>query len=94
VFLTGDTVTYGQVADKLETGLGRPFKCSVSSVPFLKRELAKGPDNMMRKCRAAFAMGRCYSWDKAGTFNARHAIPVTDLDAWIDANLLVRQNAG
>ena len=87
VFLAGDTVTYAEVAGKLEVSLGRPFKRSEWSVPFLKEELAQDPTNMMRKYRAAFAMGRGYSWDKAGTFNERQAIPVTDTDAWINANL-------
>lgn len=93
VFLAGDTVTYGEVADKLEAGLGRPFRRSEWSVPFLMEELANDPKNMMRKYRAAFAMGRGYSWDKAGTFNERQFIPVTDIDAWIDANLRAEQNA-
>jgi hypothetical protein len=50
-------------------------------------ELARDPQNMMRKYRAAFAQGRGVAWDKAGTFNQRHAVPVTDVAAWIDANL-------
>lgn len=87
VFLAGDTVTYGQVADKLEAGLGRSFQRSEWTVPFLIGQLANDPKNMMRKYRAAFAMGRGYSWDKADTFNERHAIPVTDIDTWIAANL-------
>lgn len=87
VFLAGDTVTYGEVADKLEAGLGRPFRRSEWSLPFLMEELAKDPQNMMRKYRAAFAMGRGVAWNKAGTFNERHSIPVTDIDAWIHANL-------
>ena len=93
VFLAGDTVTYGQVADKLEASLGRPFKRSEWTVPFLKEELAKDPTNMMRKYRAAFAMGRGYSWDKAGTFNERQSIPATDIDAWINANLRGAKNS-
>lgn len=94
VYLAGDTVTYGEVADKLEAGLGRPFRRSAWSVPFLKEELANDPGNMMRKYRAAFAMGRGYSWDKAGTFNARHSIPVTDVDDWVGANLGASPAAG
>ncbi|MET4596205.1 MULTISPECIES: Rossmann-fold NAD(P)-binding domain-containing protein [unclassified Sphingomonas] len=58
VFLAGDTVTYGEVADKLEAELGRAFKRSVWTVPFLMEELANDPKNMMRKYRAAFAIGR------------------------------------
>ncbi|ARO54016.1 aromatic alcohol reductase [Methylorubrum zatmanii] len=94
VYLAGDTVTYGEIADKLEAGLGRPFRRSEWSVPFLMKELANDPKNMMRKYRAAFAMGRGYSWDKAGTFNARQSIPVTDVDDWVGANLEASPAAG
>ena len=76
VFLAGDTVTYGEVADKLEAGLGRPFSRSEWTLPFLMDELAKDPQNMMRKYRAAFARGLGVAWDKAQTFNACHGIPV------------------
>lgn len=87
VFLAGDTVTYGEVADTLEAALGRPFSRSEWTVPFLMNELANDPKNMMRKYRAAFAQGRGVAWDKAMTFNERHGIPVTDVSAWIGGNL-------
>ncbi len=77
----------------LEVALGRPFSRSVWTVPFLMEELAKDPRNMMRKYRAAFAIGRGVAWDKAGTFNARQGIPVTDLSALIDANLRVKHHS-
>ena len=91
LFLAGDTVTYGEVADKLEAALGRPFSRSVWTVPFLIEQLANDPPNMMRKYRAAFARGLGVAWDKAQTFNARHGIPVTDVSAWIDGNLRPRR---
>jgi len=91
VFLAGDTVTYGEVADKLEAALGRPFKRSVWTVPFLMEELANDPKNMVRKYRAAFAIGRGVSWPKEGTFNDRQGIPVTDLAALIASDLLATQ---
>ena len=87
VFLAGDTVTYGEVADTLQSTLGRPFSRSEWTVPFLMNELANDPKDMMRKYRAAFAQGRGVAWDKAATFNDRHGIPVTDVSAWIGANL-------
>lgn len=92
VFLAGDTVTYGEAADKLEAALGRPFKRSVWTVPFLMDELANDPKNMMRKYRAAFAIGRGVSWPKAGTFNDRQGIPVTDLSALIHSELRSEQS--
>ena len=93
VFLAGDTVTYGEVADKLEVAFGRPFKRSVWTVPTLLEELANDPNNMMRKYRAAFAIGRGMSWPKAGTFNDRQGIPVTDVAALIKADRLAAPRA-
>ncbi|KAB8044677.1 aromatic alcohol reductase [Janthinobacterium aquaticum] len=87
VFLAGDTVTYGEVADKLQAALGRPFSRSAWSEQYLLDELAREPGNMMRKYRAAFAQGRGVAWDKHDTFNQRHKLPVTDVASWIKANL-------
>lgn len=88
VYLAGDTVTYGEVADKLQAALGRPFSRSEWSEQCLLDELARDPHNMMRKYRAAFAQGRGVAWDKSGTFNQQRAIPVTDVASWINANLV------
>lgn len=88
VYLAGDTVTYGEVADKLQAALGRSFSRSAWSEQYLLDELARDPHNMMRKYRAAFAQGRGVAWDKNGTFNQRRALPVTDVASWIDANLV------
>jgi hypothetical protein len=92
VYLAGDTVTYGEVAEKLEAGLGRPFTRSVWTEQYLLDELAGDPQNMMSKYRAAFAQGRGMSWDKNSTFNQRRAIPVTDVSSWIHANLAYRSD--
>lgn len=92
VFLAGDTVTYGEVADKLQAVLGRPFSRSAWSEQVLLDELARDPGNMMRKYRAAFAQGRGVAWDKHDTFNQRHKLPVTDAAAWIKANLALKHH--
>lgn len=87
VYVAGDTVTYGEVADTLEATLGRPFERKVWTVPVLLDELADDPDNMTRKYRAVFAQGRGVAWDKTGTFNDRRGIATTDLKTWVEANL-------
>lgn len=92
VYLAGDTVTYREVADKLQAALGRPFSRSEWSVRYLLDELARDPQNMMRKYRAAFAQGRGVAWDKRGTFNQHRALPVTDVTSWINANLAAGRN--
>ncbi|MBY0239941.1 MAG: aromatic alcohol reductase, partial [Burkholderiaceae bacterium] len=88
VYLAGDTVTYREVADKLQAALGQPFSRSAWSEEYLLGELARDPQNMMRKYRAAFAQGRGVAWDKSGTFNSQRALPVTDVASWINANLI------
>ncbi|EMR6904657.1 TPA: aromatic alcohol reductase [Serratia marcescens] len=88
VYIAGDTVTYEEVADKLQAALGRPFTRSVWSEQYLLDELAREPQDMMHKYRAVFAQGRGVAWDKSVTFNQQHAIPVTDVASWINANLI------
>lgn len=88
VYLAGDTVTYREVADKLQAALGRPFGRSEWSEQHLLDELARDPHDMMRKYRAAFAQGRGVAWSKSGTFNQHRAIPVTDVASWINLNLV------
>ena len=90
VYLAGDTITYGELADALEARLERPFKRTEWTVPFLLDELAGDPDNMTAKYRAVFAQGRGVAWDKAGTYNACRGIPVTNVRDWIGANLATR----
>ena len=92
VYLAGDTVTYGEAADKLEAGLGRSFTRSVWTEQYLLDELARDPQNMMSKYRAAFAQGRGMAWEKSGTFNQRRAIPVTDVSSLIHAHLVSRRH--
>lgn len=90
VYVAGDTITYGQLAETLNSVLGRPFAVKVWSESLLMAELDADPDDMTRKYRAAFAQGRGVAWDKADTFNARHEIPTTTLREWIAQNLADR----
>lgn len=87
VYLSGDTVSYGQVASILEQALGRPFKTNVWTVPFLMDELRKDPTHHIKKYRAVFAQGRGVAWPKAGTFNEQQSIPVTTAEQWARAHL-------
>lgn len=83
VYTAGDTITYARLADTVDSVLGRKLHRAVWSVPELKEELAKDPDNSLRKYRVAFAEGRGVSWDFAQTFNAERRIPVTDVEHWL-----------
>lgn len=87
VYLSGDTVTYGEVADMLESVLGRQFKRNVWTVPYLLQELEKDPTHHIKKYRAVFAQGRGVAWPKADTFNEQQSIQVTNAEQWFKKNL-------
>ncbi|KAF2391527.1 aromatic alcohol reductase [Pseudomonas frederiksbergensis] len=87
VYVAGDTITYGQLADVVETALGRKINRVQWSVPMLRTELAKRPDDQLSKYRLVFAEGRGVAWDKAGTFNAQEQIDVVTLEQWVAGHL-------
>lgn len=90
VYLAGDTITYGELANTLEEVLQRPFQRKEWTVPFLLEQLAGDPDNMTSKYRAVFAQGRGVAWDKNQTFNVRHGIATTGVRDWVAQNLANR----
>jgi hypothetical protein len=87
VYLAGDTVTYGEVADKLQSVLGRPFTKAEWTVSQLKSELAQDPDNHIKKYRAVFAEGKGVAWPKRDSFNERNGLNVTNAEEWIRESL-------
>jgi NmrA-like family len=93
VHVAGDTVTYRQLADALDTLLSVKVRRTQWSVPELKRELAKDPHDPIRKYRVVFAEGRGVSWDKRRTFNAQRGMAVCGLEDWVRQNLSVSEGA-
>lgn len=68
IYTAGDTVTYARLADIVDSVLGRKMQGVEWTVPKLKDELAKGPNNPIKKYRAVFAEGRGVSWEVDKTF--------------------------
>ena len=93
VHLAGDTISYRQLADIVESALRRPIAREVWTVQSLMEELSQAPGDSLRRYRAVFAGGRGMSWSKARTFNARQGIPVTDTASWLQGHLPRRSSA-
>ena len=87
VYTAGDTVTYAQLADIVDSVTGRTVRRVEWSVPHLQDELAQDPDDDLKKYRAVFAQGRGVSWDAGETFNAERGIAVTGVEQWARENL-------
>lgn len=98
VFVAGDTVSMGRLADVVDGLVGREGERRVKSVAQLEGELAEAPDDVMRKYRAVFAAGVGVSWDKKSSFNARHGMETVLVEDWAKRNVAVPQledsNAG
>jgi hypothetical protein len=87
VYTAGDSITYAQLADIVDSVLGRKVQRVEWSVPRLKAELADDPANPIRKYRVVFAEGRGVSWEVGKTFNAQRRIEVVNVERWVQENL-------
>ncbi len=87
VYTAGDTITYRELADLLDSTLHRTMHRVPWTVPMLKEQLADEPDSALRKYRVVFAEGRGVAWAMDQTFNAQRAIPVTGVKRWMQEHL-------
>lgn len=93
VYTAGDTLTYRELADKVDKVLGREVQRTEWSVAKLIADLALEPDDAIKKYRAVFAQGNGVAWDKSCTFNHQQHIEVTNVERWMRLNLsLPRSN--
>jgi NmrA-like family len=86
IYTAGDTITYGRLADVVDSVLGRKVRRVEWTVPVLKDELAKDPDDPIKKYRVVFAEGKGVSWEMGRTFNARRGLEVQDVEHWAREN--------
>ncbi len=87
VYVAGDTLTYGELADTVDRVLDRAVERIEWTVPALKADLAAAPGDPIRKYRAVFAEGRGVAWDKATTYNVVRHIETTTVAQWIGRHL-------
>jgi len=87
VFVAGDTISYGHLAEVVERVTGREFEKTEWTLEKLRADLAAAPSDVMVRYRAAFALGDGMWWDKADTFNERRGIKVNDVERYLRARL-------
>lgn len=87
VYVSGDTVSMGRLADVVEGVVGRKVQRVLKTVPDLKRELSDSPEDVMRKYRVVFAEGKGTAWSKAKSFNEVQGIRTQTVDEWARENL-------
>lgn len=81
LYTAGDTVTYKDLADTVERVVGKHIRREEWSTLHLEAELAKEPNDLIRKYRLVFARDGV-EWDKEGTVNDRLGIPVMGIETY------------
>jgi hypothetical protein len=83
VFVAGDTVTYRELADKVERHLGKPVERVLWTLATLRAEVDRHPDDGMRKYHLAFARSTGVAWNISSTFNVEQGLEVVDIMTWL-----------
>ena len=83
--VAGDTLSYSDLADTVDSVLGRKVERVLWTVPELRSHLDLHPDDVMSKYRLAFAREDGVAWSKEDTFNVENGMEVTDAAAWLRA---------
>ena len=87
VYVAGDTLSYAELADRVDGGLGRTVERVLRTRDALASEVSANPADEFGKYRLAFARDDGVAWDADKTFNYRRGIAVTDVASWISRNL-------
>lgn len=87
VFVAGDTISYGDLADVVDSFSDKPFTRNVLSLDNLQTELTKNPDDQMLRYRAAFALGDGMWWNIEKTYNFKKGIETQDAEQWLNTHI-------
>lgn len=87
VYVAGDTITYGELANVVERVMGRAIERKLYTPDMLRADLANAPADVMARYRVAFARGDGMWWDVSRTFNRRHGYDVVDVERYLKSRL-------
>ena len=86
VFVSGDTVTFDEIADKMEEVFDVKFERVLWDYQFLEKKLNDEPDNIFNKYRLVFTHPGV-TWPMEVTFNDLNNIPTTGIVEWAKAHV-------
>ncbi|OLN85667.1 Isoflavone reductase P3-like protein 2 [Colletotrichum chlorophyti] len=85
VYISGDTVSYGRVADLVEKRFPRvEFKREIWPMELLQDNLRKDPGDTWNKYRGIFGAGKGISWPMEKTLNHERDIDLEDLETFLN----------
>lgn len=88
VYVAGDTISYGELAEIVDNISNKPIKRNIFTLNWLQNELAKNADNQMLRYRAAFALGDGMWWNIDKTYNFKKGIEVQNTEQWLHTHTI------
>jgi hypothetical protein len=88
IFVGGDTITYGELAQLVERLAQKLFKKRVLMVTDAQAALAQDPSNGLLKYQLVFGQGRGVAWDLGKTWNFKQNITAQTAEEWAKENLV------
>ncbi|KAF2737028.1 NAD(P)-binding protein [Polyplosphaeria fusca] len=81
LYVAGDSVKYSQLADIVERVAGKEVQREAWTEEHLRAELAKTPEDPIKKYRVVFARNGVF-WEKERTVNYQLKIPTLDVETY------------
>ncbi|KAF3763257.1 hypothetical protein M406DRAFT_94269 [Cryphonectria parasitica EP155] len=90
VYIAGETVSYGQLADILEETLELGLAREEWRMDFLRARLRENPDTLWYKYQCIFGDGKGVSWDLHETLNGQRGIKMMTVKEYVLATFSIR----
>lgn len=88
IFIGGDTISYGNLADLVEKVTRKTIQRTVLTMDDAQAALVTDPENNVLKYQIVFGQGRGVSWDLSETWNWKRGIPMITAEEWAAKNLV------
>ncbi|KAJ5757268.1 isoflavone reductase family protein [Penicillium nucicola] len=88
IFVGGDTIAYGELAQLVERLARKPFEKKVLLVSDAQTALAEDPSNGLLKYQVVFGQGRGVAWDLKETWNFQQNLTAQTAETWAKENIL------
>ncbi|KAK0613688.1 isoflavone reductase [Immersiella caudata] len=87
VYVAGDTVSYGEVAEVLERVLGGEWERGFLGVEEAGEEVRRKPGDGMVKYRSVFAAGKGTAWEVERTMNFERGMKMVGLEEYVKGGM-------
>lgn len=81
VYVAGQTVSYGELADIVGRVMGKEVKREALGIEYLEEELRKDPEDWLKKYRLVFAREGVW-WDEEGTVNRKLGVEMVRVEEY------------